>query len=142
MSRRDGRFLAMAAIYSWQYDIPDNIVLNFLWLDNEAAPLLENRDDYSGAISFASLIVRGVLKHLDTIDKLIQSNLNNWKLDRLNGIDLSILRIGVFSLLHLASIHPHVVIDEAVKAATLYGNNNSSRFINGVLDAIYRGLKQ
>jgi N utilization substance protein B len=56
-------------------------------------------------------------------------------------VDRNILRLAVFEILHLEDVPPKVSIDEAVELAKKYGTDESSAFINGVLDNVYNGLK-
>ena len=68
----------------------------------------------------------------DPIDRLISGCAPEWPLEQINRIDLAILRLAIFELLHLPT-PPKVVIDEAVELAKEYGSENSSKFVNGVL---------
>ena len=104
-------------------------VLGDFW--QEHAPLKEVR-------SFADQLVEGVSAHHDDIDRLISAHANNWDLKRMAVIDRNILRLGVFELLHLADVPPKVAINEAVELAKRFGDSESSRFINGILDAIHK----
>ncbi len=81
-------------------------------------------------------IVEAVEEHLPEIDAALRSVLENWRLDRLSVIDRSILRIGAAELLHLKDVPPAVAIQEAVRLAERYGGQDSSAFVNGVLDAL------
>lgn len=83
-------------------------------------------------------LVRGILSQEKKIDKLIQSAAPAWGIDKLNKIDLSILRLAVYELEN-EKTPPKVVIDEAVELAKEYGSESSSSFINGVLGTIYKG---
>ena len=86
--------------------------------------------------------VRGVLKvveaHLDEIDRRIEDSLSNWTLDRVAAIDRALLRLATAELLWMEEIPPKVSIQEAVRLAEQYGGPDSPRFVNGVLDALYR----
>ena len=64
--------------------------------------------------------------------------MDNWRLERLSAIDRGILRLGATEILHLPDIPPKASILEAVRLAESYGGNESPRFVNGVLDAIYK----
>jgi len=81
-----------------------------------------------------------VIKILDQkkkIDKLISDAAPQWPIDKLNKIDLAILRLAVYELEN-DDTPPKVVIDEAVELAKEYGAESSSSFINGVLGTIYK----
>ena len=81
--------------------------------------------------------VANIFKNLDAIDSQIQSAATAWPIDKLNKIDLAILRLAVYELDN-ASAPPKVIIDEAVELAKEFGSENSSSFINGVLGTIYK----
>lgn len=70
------------------------------------------------------------------IDQLIGGNISGWKLERLQSVDRNILRLAVFELIFDSSTPPKVVINEAIEIAKEYGDDNSPKFINSVLDKI------
>ncbi len=86
--------------------------------------------------------VRRVLMLLDEslpdVDRALQGALDNWRLDRLSTIDRAILRLGAVEILFCDDIPPKVSIQEAIQLAEQYGGPESPRFVNGVLDALYR----
>lgn len=89
----------------------------------------------------AFLLIQGVHQHINTIDALIEEASDNWKLSRLSIIDRNILRIAVYEMLLIASVPPRVAMNEAIEIAKLYGSDHSPKFINGILDRIYRIIK-
>ncbi len=77
-------------------------------------------------------------KHRKKIDKIIQVAAPEWPLEKINAVDLSVLRLAVAELLYHEETPPKVAIDEAVEIAKQFGGENSHRFVNGVLGTIYR----
>ena len=77
-------------------------------------------------------------EHLEEVDDALHSALENWRLDRLSTIDRAILRIGAVELLFVDDVPPKVSIQEAIRLAESYGGGDSPRFVNGVLDALYK----
>lgn len=77
-------------------------------------------------------------EHLGEIDRALQNALENWRLDRLSSIDRGILRLAAAEMLHVPDVPPKVSIQEGIRLAELYGGNDSPRFVNGVLDALYK----
>jgi len=77
-------------------------------------------------------------EHLEEIDDALQSSLENWRLERLSTIDRAVLRIGATELLWIDTVPPKVAIQEAIRLAEAYGGEESPRFVNGVLDALYK----
>lgn len=86
--------------------------------------------------------VRKLLGTLDdhgaAIDRALSGALQNWRLERLAAIDRAVLRIGAAELLYGEDIPPKVAIQEAIRLAEAYGGTESPRFVNGVLDALYK----
>ncbi|MHB1170869.1 MAG: transcription antitermination factor NusB [Longimicrobiales bacterium] len=77
-------------------------------------------------------------EHLPEIDHALDGALTNWRLERLSVIDRNILRLGAAELLLQEDVPPRVAISEALLLAEKYGNEESVRFVNGVLDALRR----
>jgi len=86
--------------------------------------------------------IRQLLKLLDAhrpeVDEALRSALDNWRLDRVSAIDRAVLRIGAIELLRVDDVPPKVAIQEAIRLAEAYGGDDSPRFVNGVLDALYK----
>ena len=86
--------------------------------------------------NFAEQLLRGVLGHLDDIDKKISDYATNWELKRMAVVDRNVLRIGSFELLYLEDIPLKVSINEAVDLAKRYSGDEAGKFVNGILDRI------
>ncbi len=89
--------------------------------------------------------VRSVLKvveaHREEIDGRITDALANWTLGRVAAIDRAVLRLATAELGWVEEIPPKVSIQEAIRLAEQYGGPDSPRFVNGVLDAIWRRMR-
>ena len=132
MARRKGRILAFQALYSWDLGNVDvDNVLDFAWVEKET---LERMGEES--LSFTRLLVSGTIEHIEEIDSVIKSHLTNWDFDRLNKVDLAILRISVYPLLFQKDLHSSIIIDEAIDISKEFGSDDSFKFINAVLDSI------
>ena len=120
--------IALQALY--QFDITKkNIddILTFNWIEKK----------YDAAtIDFAKKIIRGTIQYLRGIDHAIAAQLEHWGLDRLSYVDRAILRFSTYSLLHQDDVPDTVAINEAIDIAKIFGNDDSYRFVNGVLDGI------
>ena len=77
-------------------------------------------------------------EYLPELDRFIQRALDNWRLERLSTMDRAILRIGATEILFMEEVPPKVSIQEAIRLAEAYGGPESPRFVNGVLDALYK----
>ncbi len=87
---------------------------------------------------FAVRLVYGVSLELQSIDAKISSYATNWQLKRMAIIDRNILRISCFEFFYCLDIPPKVSINEAVELAKKYGDLESSKFVNGILDKIHK----
>lgn len=141
-SRRKGRILAFQALYSWDLvysqtgrtELPEGL-LDFPWIGNEKRASLDEETS-----AFSRLLVCGTAESISDIDALIKSHLEHWDISRLNRVDLAILRMSVFSLMHQKEIAPSIVINEAIGISREFGTEDSYRFVNGVLDSIRKSL--
>ncbi|HPN88039.1 MAG TPA: transcription antitermination factor NusB [Candidatus Omnitrophota bacterium] len=89
-------------------------------------------------LGFSDRLTAGIEKHLAAIDEKISKYAANWQIKRMAVIDKNILRIGVFEMLFSPDIPPKVCINEAVELAKKYGDLDSSKFVNGILDKIHK----
>lgn len=133
-SRRHlNRIAAMQFLYLYESNRGE--VLNDLLLSFFASQELE-RDGYA----FAEELIHGTIGHLEEIDERIRSLASNWKLERIARVDLAILRVACYELLHRPDIPPVVTINEAIDLGKEFSNEESRRFLNGILDRISSGL--
>lgn len=133
-ARHRGRLLAFFALFEWEFSSTElPTLLRFEWLSERERYPRESED-------FARLIVSGTLEKIEMVDREIKLQLEHWDFSRLAKVDLSILRMGVYSLLYQREIPSSVSIDEAVEIAKEYGTDDSYRFINGVLDGVRKRL--
>ncbi|MEE8360226.1 MAG: transcription antitermination factor NusB [Candidatus Omnitrophota bacterium] len=95
-----------------------------------------NKDTDKAIVEFANSIVKGTIDNLKKIDKVISDYATNWNLKRMAVVDRNILRLATYELLFLNEIPPKVSINEAVDIAKKYGDKDSGKFVNGILDKI------
>ncbi len=95
---------------------------------------------YSFATSHADPNIQDIIQHLPDLDSRIQKSAPEWPIDKIAKIDLAVLRLAVFELVISKSAPEKVVIDEAIELAKSYGNENSAKFVNGVLGSILKEL--
>ena len=126
--RHQGRELALKALY--QMDIRGGMSNDDLVAFFDAFPA----DDR--ARRFALELVEGVRREQATLDQYVAEALEHWSIGRLSRIDHNILRLAVYELLRMENIPARVTIDEAIELAKAYGDQESGRFVNGVLDQV------
>ena len=98
------------------------------WADNEEKDLEVK--------TFANSLVLGAVNKGKEIDKVISERATNWQMGRMAVIDRNILRFAAYELLFADEIPPKVTINEAIDIAKRYGDSDSGKFVNGVLDKI------
>lgn len=87
-----------------------------------------------------TLSSKQIVKNIKLIDKTISKAAPKWSLDKINHIDLAVLRLAAWELLFVPQTPPKVVMDEAIEIAKEYGSESSSSFVNGVVGAIAKSL--
>jgi N utilization substance protein B len=89
---------------------------------------------------YADACVRGVVESGAALDQQIAAASQNWRVERMARVDRNVLRLGTWELVHQADIPRAVVLDEAVELAKAYGTDDSSAFVNGVLNKVADAL--
>ena len=91
---------------------------------------------------YAVALVKGTWDAREAIDAYIADAAQNWRLERIAIVDRLVLRLGIYELLTPAATPPRVAIDEAIELARRYSGDEAARFVNGVLDGVFRRLKE
>lgn len=131
--RHNARKIALTSIFSWLFSEPEQ---------EECFKLSQSKLDSQDAdIDLARAIVNGVRENRNEIDALIEEKAPDWPIKKIAKIDLVILRIAIFELIFKKDTPTKVIIDEAVELAKEFGNDNSSKFVNGVLGSIVKKEK-
>jgi N utilization substance protein B len=91
--------------------------------------------------AFTEELVSGTRGNQQKIDDLITQYAEHWSLERMAVVDRNILRQGIFELLWERDVPPKVAINEALEVAKKFSTQESSRFINGILDRIRKELR-
>lgn len=127
-ARSSGRQAALQMLFSIDAHHCDvEAVIRSFWLEFDAEP--EGRE-------YADELVRGVYESLDRVDERIRQASTNWRIERMARVDRNLLRMAAHELLNCTTVPRAVIIDEAVELAKLFGTEDSSSFVNGVLDRI------
>lgn len=96
----------------------------------------QGEESHASVKEFTENLVKEVAGHKDELDKMISEAAQNWELDRMAVVDKNILRMAACELLFMPDIPPKVAINEAIDIAKKYGDENSGKFVNGILDNI------
>jgi transcription antitermination protein NusB len=132
--RREGREAAMQLLYS-----RDNVPKG---TEHDLAAFWDLRRTDETVRAHATSLFKGVLAHLPEIDARITAALQNFSFDRLAAVDRDILRLAVYEMNYETSVPPVVAMNEAIEIAKRFGGEDSSRFVNGVLDRLIKEVKR
>ncbi len=136
--RQLGRAVALQSLYEWDFydrslDINKIVERNL----EEFAPGFSEKD-------FVISLVEGVKENFAKLDEVIVKSAPEWPVNQLPVVDRNVLRLGLYELLFAdrKEVPPRVAINEAIELAKTYGGQNSGKFVNGVLGAIYREIDE
>jgi transcription antitermination protein NusB len=98
--------------------------------------------DDPNAMKFFSHLMGNIVRNREEIDRYISKHTFNWDMSRIAIIDKNILRMALAEILYCEDIPPKVSINEAIEIAKKFSSTDkSSKFVNGILDAIFNDLK-
>ena len=132
-ARRSGREAALQMLFQLEGSgVSADQAIDLFWRTYEDA-------DPEGK-AYADTILRGVADNVDGIDKKIAMASQNWRLERMSRVDRNLLRLGTWELMFRSDVPRAVILDEAVELAKSFGTDESSGFVNGVLDRIAENI--
>lgn len=127
--RRAGRVAALQYLYAWSLNSPKNLA-------EDLRVFFENMEEPREHYAFGEELIHGVIEHIADLDARIKGLAHNWDFDRIAKIDLAILRLAMFEMIHRKDIPPVVSINEAIDLSKQFSNADAKRFINGILDRL------
>ncbi|NLM37839.1 MAG: transcription antitermination factor NusB [Firmicutes bacterium] len=134
MGRRLARELAFLALF--QHDlgrIPGPEAVRWLLSEHKLSP---------EAVAFLQEMVADAIAKREEIDNVLQHYSQDWPLVRMASTDRNILRLAVYELLYRSDIPVEVTVNEAVEIAKKYGDEDSGKFVNGVLGTVIRAIRR
>ena len=122
------------------------LVLQYLYaetmIENSWETLSENtvgiKQNDQELLEFTGLLFRKTIAHKDELDREVAAMLENWDISRVALIDRLILRLALCEFLYFEEIPPKVTMNEAIDLAKKFSTGESGRFVNGILDALYK----
>jgi transcription antitermination protein NusB len=131
--RRKSREFALQMLFEWDMtrQKPARVELLF-WKTAKAA---------DSTRLFANQLFEGTIAEAESIDALVTKLSENWRIDRLAAVDRSILRLGIYEL-RFKTAPARVAIDEALELAKKFSSEEAPAFLNGILDAAFKSLKE
>jgi len=131
--RTKARECAFQMLYQWDITRePMDSVAGLFWQVRTATP--ETR-------TMAERLARGGQAEVARLDEAIAAASTNWRFERIAAVDRNILRIAAYELMKEPQTPSSVIIDEAVEMAKRFGEADSPPFVNGVLDAVMRKVR-
>jgi transcription antitermination protein NusB len=129
-ARRKARELALKALFEHDF--------NQQSLGSVGDRLITENGLETEVSSFLLEIISHFVENNEKIDKMIEGHSSHWKLSRMASVDRNILRLGVCELLYFSDVPKNVTINEYLEIAKKFGNEESSSFVNGILDKIIK----
>jgi len=130
--RRLAREAALETLYRLELvsDEPDDVI----------EEILNRRNPSEEAENYLRRVTQTVINNGEEIDRALKRHIKHWRLDRLRMLDRAILRIACAEILYFDDVPWKVSINEAVDIAKKFGDDDSGRFVNGVLDGVCKEL--
>lgn len=131
--RREGREAAVQFLFAHE--------LHSQHSQEEQAAFWDIHSAKPGVRAYAEQLVGGVLGHLPQIDAAIIPVVENFRMERLAGVDRNILRVAVHELMHVPEVPAPVILNEAIEIAKNLGGAESGAFVNGVLHKLSQSIR-
>lgn len=136
-NRHLSRSVVLQTLFEWDFKLNNNDLLpeTLERVSDEFAPGLDDGP-------FMEYLLDLVAKKREIIDAVIGKAAPEWPVEKINAVDRNILRLGLAELLFgdYEQVPPKVALNEAIELAKTFGGENSSRFVNGVLGAVYKEI--
>lgn len=136
-NRHLSRSIVLQSLFEWDFrGCNDNT------LDEIVAQNVEEFAPGMGDVSFVRNLITSIVGRKMDLDKVIEKAAPDWPIDKISVVDRNVLRLGLFELLFAdrSEVPAKVAINEAIELAKTFGGDNSGRFVNGVLGAVYKEL--
>lgn len=143
-NRHLSRSIVLQTLFEWDF-LPALKKMDASVKDEVKAALNRNLKEFAPGLEddeFVSALINVVLEKHPIIDKIIEKAAPDWPIDKISVVDRNILRIGLTELLFgdRSQVPPKVAINESIELAKTFGGENSGKFVNGVLGAVYKEM--
>jgi len=142
-NRHLSRSIVLQTLFEWDFMSTED---GTTWDDKKIKESIKrNLKEFAPGLEddvFVFSLAEQVLKKIDVIDEIISKAAPDWPVEKISVVDRNILRIGLTELLFgdRVQVPPKVAINEAIELAKTFGGENSSKFVNGVLGAVYKEI--
>lgn len=136
-NRHLSRSIVLQTLFEWDFNtIKTNEAQDVLMRN-----ILEFADN-SADLEFMKSLLVGVIAKVEDLNDIINKAAPEWPIDKISTVDRNVLRIGLYELLFSdrGEVPPKVAINEAIELAKTFGGENSGKFVNGVLGAVYKEI--
>ncbi|ACJ20656.1 transcription antitermination factor NusB [Coxiella burnetii] len=132
-TRHNARRYALQALYQWFFceTKPDALISQFM----------EEHDLSDTEVAYFKEVVTGTIQHVAIIDELMTAHLDR-KISALNPVELSVLRLSIYELLHRKEVPYKVVIDEALELVKEFGAEAGHKYVNAILDVLSSEIRK
>ncbi|MEK7088844.1 MAG: transcription antitermination factor NusB [Patescibacteria group bacterium] len=143
-NRHLSRSIVLQTLFEWDFVSTEE--QGIIWTDKKIKEVINrNLKEFAPGLEddiFVSSLVEQILKKSAVVDEIIKKAAPDWPLDKISIVDRNILRIGLTELLFgdRNQVPPKVAINEAIELAKTFGGENSGKFVNGVLGAVYKEI--
>ena len=128
-TRHDARELALQILFQCDFHGSTDFWLDQFWAQRDASESVRE---------FVAELVSGVRTHQVELDGLITAYARNWTIDRMPVVDRNILRQAIYELLWIPDVPAKVTMDEALELAKNFADDETRRFVNGILDQLIK----
>ena len=128
MKRRLAREIALQTLFQFDFsDIAQEEALLAVCIERGV-------DETEEDLLYTRELITGVLNNKQAIDEAIIKYANNWKLERMASVDRNIMRVAIYEMFYAENaLTANIIINEAIEISKIFGNEYSSKFINGIL---------
>lgn len=128
MKRRLAREIALQTLFQFDFsDIAQEEALLAVCIERGV-------DETEEDLQYTRELITGVLTNKQAIDEAIIKYANNWKLERMASVDRNIMRVAIYEMFYAENaLTANIIINEAIEISKIFGNEYSSKFINGIL---------
>ncbi len=143
-NRHLSRSIVLQTLFEWDFVSTEE--QSSIWTDKKIKEVINrNLKEFAPGLEddiFVFSLVEEILKKCSVVDEIIKKAAPDWPLDKISIVDRNILRIGLTELLFgdRNQVPPKVAINEAIELAKTFGGENSGKFVNGVLGAVYKEI--
>jgi len=136
-NRHLSRSIVLQSLFEWDFNKNSEKIAGESLKRNIAEFASDSSD-----VDFMESLLKGILSHSEEIDDIISKAAPEWPISKISLVDRNVLRVGLYELIlgDRKEVPPKVAINESIELAKAFGGENSGKFVNGVLGAVYKEM--